>query len=421
VTALVVLAAVLAQAAPRPAGERTYDRLKPSLFTIEVHSGNQGAKSSLGSGYLVSDGGHVVTNYHVVGSYIEEPDRYSIRVRNAAGELPARLLRFDLVNDLALLEVDGVEAPPLPLAETLPPPGAAIVAFGNPQGLGLSLIEGIFNGFAEKGLVDRMLLSMPLNSGMSGGPILNESGEVIGTNVSIMWLSNSLSFGVPVTKVRPLLNAAPLEATKPALLEETRRQLRELETDTVARLEAGFDGDEEQPQVAIGGARSRRPPDVFECWDDSDVHEKEGITRSWHQCNLQFTPTIEGVGPVASVELFVQHTQSQRSAYGFYGTLGHQAAGRSGVMPVAPDDEVRSSPHCVAGRVSFTSSVWKINTCVHAYVEHPGFSDLELLAVSVSKPREAVLVSLKMQGFRLESFEALTRRFLEGVQPSGAP
>ena len=70
--------------------------------------------------------------------------------------------------------------------------------------------------------------------------------------------------------------------------------------ETVARLEAGFDKDEEQPLVAIGGARSRRPPDVFECWDDSDVHEKEGITRSWHQCNLQFTPAIEGVGPVGT-------------------------------------------------------------------------------------------------------------------------
>ncbi len=91
------------------------------------------------------------------------------------------------------------------------------------------------------------------------------------------------------------------------------------------------------------------------------------------------------------------------------------------MMPVAPEDEVRSPPHCVAGRVSLSSSVWKINTCVNAYVEHPGFSDLELLAVSVSKPREAALVSVKMQGFRLESFEVLTRRFLEGVRPTGAP
>jgi hypothetical protein len=421
VIALVVLAAVLAEEAPRPAGERTYDRLKPSLFTIEVHSGNQGAKSSLGSGYLVSDAGHVVTNYHVVGSYVEEPDRYSIRVRNATGERPARLLAFDLVNDLALLEVDGAEAPPLPLAETLPSPGAAIVAFGNPQGLGLSLIEGIFNGFAEKGLVDRMLLSMPLNSGMSGGPILNEAGEVIGTNVSIMWLSNSLSFGVPVTGVRPLLDAAPLETTKSGLLEETRRQLRELEKATVTRLVEGFDEGLDQPDVAIGGARSRRPPDVFECWDDSDVHEKEGITRSWHQCNLQFTPAIEGVGPVASVELYVQHTRSEASAYGFYGTLEQQAARRSGVMPVAPENEVRSPPHCVAGRVSMGSSVWKVNTCINAYVEHPGFSDLEILALSVSRPREATLVSLQMKGFRLESFEALARRFLEGVRPTGSP
>lgn len=54
------------------------------------------AKSTLGSAYLVSSDGRLVTNYHVVGSYVGEPERYQLRAKNASGEFEARLLSFDL-------------------------------------------------------------------------------------------------------------------------------------------------------------------------------------------------------------------------------------------------------------------------------------------------------------------------------------
>jgi serine protease Do len=413
-----LLAAALALTVSNAGGERSYDRLKPSLFTIEVHSGNREAKSVLGSGYLVSAEGHVVTNYHVVGSYIEEPERFSIRVRNGAGERPARLLGFDLVNDLAILDVSGLAGRPLVLGEAPPPPGAPIVAFGNPEGLGLSLIEGVFNGLAEKGVVDRMLLSMPLNSGMSGGPILNARSQVIGTNVSILRESNSLSFGVPVTKLRALMARPPLETTKQALLEETRRQLRDLEQATAARLGDGFQRSPDKAEVAIGGARCQRPPPLFECWDGSKVNAKEGITDSWLRCNLQFTPTIEDLGEVGSMQMIVQHRLSEKSEYGFYAALEQQATGWSRVRSISPGDDVRTPPQCVAGRFAVAGSVWKANTCVSGYVKHAGFADYELIAVSVSQARSAVLVYLQMGGFRQQSFEALAREVLEGIQPA---
>ncbi len=180
---LAALMLLLAGATADTKGETSYERFKPSVFTIEVHSGNEGAKSTVGSGYLVSRDGLVATNYHVVGSYIDEPDRYSIRAISGTTTLPASLVAFDLVNDLAILKVPATKAPPLVLADAPPPLGSAIVSFGNPEDLGLSLINGVFNGSAAKGVVDRMLISMPLNSGMSGGPILDGRGQVVGTNV----------------------------------------------------------------------------------------------------------------------------------------------------------------------------------------------------------------------------------------------
>ena len=398
-------------------GESRYERFKPSVFTIEVHSGNQDAKSTVGSGYLVSRDGLVATNYHVVGSYIDEPGRYSIRATSGAAILPATLVAFDLVNDLALLRVAGSSSPPLPLADRLPRLGSRIVAFGNPEGLGLSLIEGVFNGLAAKGLVDRMLVSMPLNSGMSGGPILDRTGRVVGTNVATMRGANSLAFGVPVEKLHALVGRPQLELTKAALLAETGRQMRELEAATSARLIEAFDESETTPAVVIGSARSRRPPELLQCWDGSREHESEGVTDSWYRCDLQFSPSVERLGPVGSVQILLQQRRSARSSYGFYGAVKNLAASWTRVPTVAPSDEVRRPPRCVASRFALSGTVWKANTCVVGYAKHSGLADYELIAASVSHSREAVVLCLSANGLRQQSFEAIARRVLHGITP----
>lgn len=409
-----------ASRARQAAAPGTYERLQPSLFTVEVHSGNTTAKSTLGSGYLVASGGLLATNYHVVGSFIEDPDRYQLRARNASGVFEARLVAFDLVNDLALLQLEGATGEPLRIAAAAPAPGSPVVAFGNPEGLGLSLVEGIFNGDAEKGLVDRMLLSMPLNSGMSGGPILNRQGEVIGTNVAIERESNSLSFGVPAAKLRGLLQAPALELDSRSLLHETRRQLEELERDTSARLLEEF-GRMGGASVAVGGLRVARPPPVFECWDDSETHKQERVSKSEYSCNLQFTPAVESVGEVAAVSLQVEHFAVAGGALGFFGWLEQHARSHNEVSAIDPKGGVFSPPRCAAERVREGGVTWKLNSCASAYVDYPGLFDFDLMATSVSDPRSVSYLSLQMSGFRLEPFLRLSRRLLESVRWAEQP
>jgi hypothetical protein len=417
----VPLLLLLAAAPPSDVrGETRYGRLEPSVFTIEVHSGNDAAKSTVGSGYAVSRDGLVATNYHVVGDYIDEPERHSIRAIGASGPQPARLVAFDLVNDLALLRVEGPGAKPLPLADGPPRPGAPVVAFGNPEGLGLSLVNGVFNGLAAKGVVDRMLLSMPLNSGMSGGPILDRSGRVVGTNVSTMRGADSLSFGVPVAKLHALLGRPQVLLTKAALLAETSRQLRAFEAATSARLLGAFDAQRKAPPVAIGRARSRRPPEIMECWDGSREYASEGVTDSWYRCDLQFTPKVEGLGPVGSLQVALHHRRAAWSSYGFYGTVRRLAASWTRVPAVAQTDDVRRPPSCVSSRFALAGTVWKANTCVVGYAKHEGLADYELIAVSVSQARESVVLYLQASGLREESFESIARRVLEGVTTTDA-
>ena len=425
---LISLLVILAQApappesvpSPSPASARIYDRVKASVVTVEVHSGNREAKSALGSGYVVSAPGIVVTNYHVVESFLAEPERFEVRVRAGADSFPATVRAFDVENDLAVLSVPGLRAAPLSVAPELPPPGSPIVALGNPHGLGLSLIEGIFNGFAAKGAVDRMLLSMPLNSGMSGGPILDTQGRIIGTNVSVMYLSNSLSFGVPAAKVPALVAAPPVVLERAALRKDVTRQLAALEASMVQRAVAPYAAPGNDT-ARVGGAETRRPPEVFECWDDVEVHEKQGLTKARFGCDLQFTPSIEDVGPVGAISLLVEHFRSTGGRYGFYSHLESHGPAHLEVEAQDPEGGTLSAPECVSDRVSAGAEVWKTTACVSALVEHVGFFNYDLVATTVTHPSVAAFVAVHMTGVRPASFRTFTERALGSTRLVDAP
>jgi hypothetical protein len=385
-----------------------YEKIKGSIFTVEVLSTGSDAKQVLGSGYLVTHDGRLVTNYHVVSSYVDDPARYSIRVRNHFGTLTAKLLSFDLVNDLAILRIAETPAAPLILARREPPRGSPVVALGNPEGLGLSLIEGVFNGYAEKGFVERLLLSMPLNAGMSGGPILDSKGRVIGTNVAIVWMANSLSFGVPVARIPPLLDATALAVDRESLRRETLRQLLALERRTRESAIAPFLSASEDDTVGVGELKMTRPPDIFECWSRLQVHKDEGVTNNQYSCNLQFTPTAGDVGPVGN-------------SYGFYSALSKTAQRHHDVSPVDPSGGVLSAPECLYDRVKTQTLTFHVGTCVNALVRYPGLFQFDLIATSVSRSRQGACVALRGRGLSLESFSTLTRGVLESVRLDGQP
>jgi serine protease Do len=422
------IACVLLVAAQAVDGQRLLERVKGSVVTVEVHSGSSDARDVLGSGYFISADGHVLTNYHVVATYIDEPDRYQIRVKNGNDAHAARLLSFDLINDLALLEVaadprrpSGLDrrAAPLTLAAADPPRGEPVYSLGNPSGFGLSLIEGVFNGYVEKGFVDRQLLSMPLNSGMSGGPILNRTGQVIGTNVSVIWGANSLSFGVPSAKARALLAAPRLTLDAKGLRAEVTRQLLLLEHETATRVVEAFE--REETLVAVGALSLRQPPALFDCWNASQVFKDEGVTKVHYGCNLQFTPTVVRLGAVGSVELEVEHFASHGNRYGFYGALGQNAARNSDFDARDPTNGYLSAPSCTAERVRTAGVDWQVNTCATALVKHPGLFHFEVAATTLSAPFHGANLRLNARGMRVETFLALARAILGGARLGAQP
>jgi S1-C subfamily serine protease len=170
-----------------------------------------GMERGFGSGFFVSADGKVVTNHHVV------EDAYAANVMTSEGTrlVVQGLLALDIDADLAVLKVNGKGAAHLVLAArgSAPVVGSRAYAIGNPEGFANTLSEGLVSG-KRRVAADLFLLqtTAPISPGSSGGPLLDESGRVIGvTTLSLSRVapgSQNLNFAVPAEKVWSLLGRA---------------------------------------------------------------------------------------------------------------------------------------------------------------------------------------------------------------------
>jgi serine protease Do len=166
--------------------------------------------SSLGSGFVISASGIIVTNNHVIA----EADSIIVRFQDDH-ELPAVVLGRDPKTDLAVLKVESPT--PLPYLKigdsTKIRVGDWVIAIGNPFGLGGSVSAGIISARARdirSGPYDDYLQTdAAINKGNSGGPMLNMSGEVIGVNSAIFSPTGGsigIGFAVPTSLAEPIID-----------------------------------------------------------------------------------------------------------------------------------------------------------------------------------------------------------------------
>lgn len=150
--------------------------------------GNQGPQRSeaLGSGFVISEDGYIVTNNHV----IEGADEITIEFFSGK-KLPAKLIGTDPKTDIAVLKVEAGE--PLPFVtfgnSDLMRVGDWVMAMGNPLGQGFSVSAGIVSarGRELSGTYDDYIQTdAAINRGNSGGPLFNMDGQVIGVNTAIL-------------------------------------------------------------------------------------------------------------------------------------------------------------------------------------------------------------------------------------------
>ena len=168
----------------------------------------QRQRMGMGSGFIISSDGYVVTNNHVV----ENADSVLVRMSDRR-EFDAEVVGTDPRSDLALLRIEGADLPVLSLDdEDDLEVGEWVLAIGSPFGLDYSVSAGIVSAKGRSLPTERNENYVPfiqtdvaINPGNSGGPLFNLDGEVVGVNSQIFTRSGGsigLSFAIPVSVVR---------------------------------------------------------------------------------------------------------------------------------------------------------------------------------------------------------------------------
>ena len=172
-------------------------------------------QNSLGSGVIVTNEGHIITNSHVVtdreGNQVDQ-----IEVQLSDGQTKkARLVGADSEVDLAVLKIDDPSVKPLKLADSdTVQPGDFVLAIGNPFGFEETVTDGIISSKGRPNRTDffgdLIQTNAAINPGNSGGPLINLRGEVIGINTAIASTtggSQGIGFAIPSNTVHTALES----------------------------------------------------------------------------------------------------------------------------------------------------------------------------------------------------------------------
>ena len=172
---------------------------------------------SLGSGFLISADGYIVTNNHLIQSASGNGtvDQVTVTLTNRR-EYPARIIGRDSASDLALLKIEGQNFPFVNWGDsTRARVGDWVLAIGNPYGLGGTVTAGIISalhrGITGAGAYDRYIQTdASINMGNSGGPMFDLTGNVIGINsalISPTGASVGIGLAIPAELAKPVIDS----------------------------------------------------------------------------------------------------------------------------------------------------------------------------------------------------------------------
>jgi serine protease Do len=178
----------------------------PHGFEGSPHEGIPRKVPSLGSGFVISEDGYIVTNNHVIANV----DKITVIFEDET-KLDAKVVGRDPKTDIALIRVESDKKLfALPLGDSnIVRPGEWVVAIGNPFGLEHTVTAGIISAkhrvIGGGNYDDYIQTDAAINPGNSGGPLLNLSGEVIGINTAINPNANTIGFAVPIDMAKAIL------------------------------------------------------------------------------------------------------------------------------------------------------------------------------------------------------------------------
>lgn len=431
---------------PSASARDLFSRYKDRLVQVRVLLNSANEQSSLGSGFVVRDDGPkgvwIVTNYHVISSLAIDPEKFRLELRpTSERSVKATLIAIDVIHDLAVLRTEPAEVPAevlakwptLALRDTSLNQGERVFSLGNPLELGFLISEGIYNGPVESRIYEQMLFSGALNSGMSGGPSIDDAGRVVGVNVATSRNGQLLAFLVPVRYARELLELAWKAPVRKEWRGEVARQLlmhqnfvasKILQTsgtetpkhatdNTVAvpaaTAKAGF-----ASQTLAGRVVPTLDGSLTKCWAGGRDGERLRYQRDTLNCSLRSELFVRGnlyTGYLSLSHVLLRNDKLATPQFLAIGSMANKvmsflnAGSREMTANECRDDYVRGTVH-----------VYRVAVCLKAYRKFADIYDFSVSATQVDDPRERLTSSLSLNGVSFDNGQKLSRMFLERMQ-----
>ena len=207
IAAILVGSALILRAEEWPA-EKIYTQTLPSVLTLRVES--KSGERYVGAAFLALKEGVAITAWHVIY------DAAKVTAKFADGTSCEVLgfVDYDETKDIALIKVEAKDRPLLPLATEKPLIGTRTYVIGSPKGYEFSLGDGLLSQIQNVDGFNQYQVSCPFSPGNSGGPILNNHGEVVGIAAWTRNGAQNVNFATPAAEVSHLDPDKPLTRWK---------------------------------------------------------------------------------------------------------------------------------------------------------------------------------------------------------------
>lgn len=390
--------------------KHTMSTYKESIYQVRIINVDSNNARSYGSGFYIGNGHLLATNYHVVNSVLFEPENYRAIIEVDGEEVPLHIEAVDAISDVAILSVP-VKREPLILAKDEPARGERLYSVGNPHDLGMTIVEGNYNGLIDDRFFDQIHFSGALNPGMSGGPNLNARGEVVGLNVATR--GNQVGFLVPVEKLHTLLaNVDVGSKTTEQLQQDVGKQIQQATHYVVNELLLP-----EWPIEEMGSAKvvGKIHPDLH-CWGDSDQNEDKHLLFIKRGCHSAASFPIYKTLTSGFVEYEFWHIQGDGwPEYSYYRELQKNVSHAHPGNKAGEDDVENYS--CEVDVVTREDDALKrkISYCTRPYKKFEGLYDVFYMGVTIDQSDKAIMEHYTLSGVSQSDANEFLERFIRQV------
>ena len=393
---------------------KVYEQARTQLVQIRTVLKGRGSQTSVGSGFFVSREGHIITNFHVVSEAALKPERHDLVYVTADGrEAPVAILQLDVLHDLALLKAGDAGGKSFdalsfrPEARALAQ-GERIYSLGNPLDVGFAVTEGNYNGLVKRSFYPQIFFGGALSGGMSGGPALDQEGQVIGINVARRVDGEQVSFLVPASFATTLLargrDAVPIKSAAYGIVTD---QLMLHQAALTERFIAQGWKAATHPRYLVPV-----PTDQFmRCWGSSEPSRTGGLDFERSDCVMD---TRIFVGDYNTGAISVRHESYDGSKLGPLRFAARYSASFRNESFTRLRPEHQTKPQCHEDFVDRGGLPLRAVVCLRAYKKLPQLYDVSVLVATLDNRISGVQGRFDAQGLSFANAQRLAKHYIEG-------